>query len=120
MTQSKQNNKFYLFTTLSIYVGLVLVGGAPEILAGSKLAQSLQSPSFELNTRSEIASSKLKFRKQAETDKLIPQVFPGASAFELQGRALLTVYVEQSNLALEIRFKNNQALTTNLLPRASL
>lgn len=119
MTQKRQN-RFYLLTTLSIYVGLVLVGGAPEILAGSKLAQNLHSPSFELSTRSEIVSSKLKLRKKVETHKIVPHSFPGASVFELPGRSFRIAFIEQTKLALSIRFLNKQVLTTSLLPRASI
>ena len=120
MTQAKSNNKLYLFTTLSIYVGLVLVGGAPEVLAGSKLAQNLQNPSFELNTRTELVTSKIKLRKRVETDQILPHAFPGSSVFEYPGARITISFVEQSQRADEVRFSNNQVFTPKLFPRASL
>ncbi|MDH3493404.1 MAG: hypothetical protein OEM82_07635 [Acidobacteriota bacterium] len=120
MSQAKSHNKFYLFTTLSLYVGLVLVGGSAEVIARSKLTQNFQSSSFELSTRSEIVSSKLKFRKSVETSDVILHAFPGTAVYELPGRTNRLIFVEQSILARDIRFSNNQILTTNLMPRPGL
>jgi len=120
MSQNRTHNKFYLFTTLSLYVGLVLVGGSAEVIARSKLTQNFQSSSFELSTRSEIVSSKIKFRKNVETRNVVPHAFPGSSVFELPDRANRLIFVEQSILARDSKFSNDQILTTNLLARASL
>ena len=120
MSKNRTHNKFYLFTTLSLYVGLVLVGGSPEVIASSKLTKNFQSSSFELSTRSEIVSSKLKFRKNVETRNVVTHAFPGTSVFDLPGRANRVILAGQSLLARDIKFSNNQILTANLLPRASL
>ncbi|NNE65219.1 MAG: hypothetical protein HKN33_01530 [Pyrinomonadaceae bacterium] len=120
MAHSKSHNRIYLLTTISIYVGLVLVGGAPEVLAGSKLAESIQNPAFEFTTRSETISSKLKLRKRVESDQIIPHAFPGSAVFELPGRSNGLVFVEQSIIAREIKFSNDQIFTTNQMPRPGL
>ena len=120
MSQARSHNKFYLFTTLSLYVGLVLVGGSAEVIARSKLNQNFQSSSFELSTRSEIVSSKLKFRKNTETRNVAPYAFPGASVFNLNAPNDALVFSAQSILAGDIRFSNNQVLTTNHMPRPGL
>lgn len=120
MKTGKSHNKIYLFTTLSIYIGLVLVGATPELLAQSKVAENLRSPSFEFSTRAEIVAAKLKLRKNDDSRDIVPLASPGGSVFELPYLRHRVVYSDQSLISREVRFSNNQVFTPNLKPRASL
>lgn len=115
-----RNNKIHFFTTLSIYVGLVLVGGTPELLARSKVTENLRTPGFELSTRAEIVSSKLKLRKNVESRDILPLASTGGSVFQIPYLRHRVTYNEQFAVFSEVRFLNNQIFTPNLFARAHL
>ncbi len=72
MTQKKSHNKIYFVTALSIYVGLVLIGASPQILAQSKIANNSASYSFELSSRTDNVRAKVKFRQSADSSDVVP------------------------------------------------
>ena len=120
MTESKRQNRIYLLTTISIYVGLVLVGGAPEVFASSELNKRLNGPSFEISTRSESIVDAAKYRKHADEDQIVPHDFPGSKIFELNAADIITRYEVCDAVSRASGFQSQNVLTTPLLPRASL
>ncbi len=120
MKKGKCHNKIHLLTTLSIYVGLVLIGATPELLAQSKANENLRTPSFELSTRAELVASKLKLKKNVESGDIVSLASKGGSVFELPYLRHRVVFRDHSLISREVRFSNNQVLTSNLKPRASL
>ena len=120
MDEGKRHNRIYLLTTISIYVGLVLVGGAPEVLAGSELTKRLNGPSFEISTRSESIVEVSKYRKQIDKDQIVPHHFPGSSVFETIGPSISTSHRVSEHALLALGHTRQRILTTPLLPRASL
>lgn len=120
MTKNKNHNTVYFLTTLSVYIGLVLVGASPQVLAQAETTKNSQTQRFEIRTNSSSVISKLKFKSKYETDEFLPFSYLGSSFLGNKRKRVSTnsqSYKVRSNIDF---FENNQFLTPSNLPRASL
>lgn len=120
MTKAKNHNTVYFLTTLSVYLGLVLVGASPQVLAQAETAKNSQTQRFEIRTNSSSVIAKLKFKSQYETQEILPFSYFGSSPRSLERSNSFSV-----NGSVKIRenidfFENNQVFTVSNFPRASL
>ena len=120
MTQVKSHSKIYFVTTLSIYVGLVLIGASPQILAQAKISNQTASQSIELSSRTDSAFAKIKHRQKADRGDILPFSFAGGTRFTPEIREVTGLSSERKILVDEIPAGNQKILTTNLFPRASI
>ena len=77
MKTSKHQNPIRLVTTISVYLGLVLVGASPQVIAQANLSGDAQSRIFELSSRSGSVFSKFKLRQEIDQNEVIS--FPVSS-----------------------------------------
>jgi len=120
MNNKKNHNTIYLLTTLSVYLGLVVVGSSPQVLAQAKLAQHSHSSSFEINAKTDSGISKLKFKSQFQYEDVLPFAFLGSLRFDRQVWNSQTAISNSLNLNPEIFVENDQIFTLPILPRASI
>ena len=111
-------NKIHLLTTLSVYIGLVLVGSSPQVLAQAKTASGAHTHQFEVNVKTNNVFAKLKIQTRIETEDIIP--------FETVARRERKDSVRTADLKGyrgkygEIRSENDQVSVVTNLPRASI
>ncbi|REJ76370.1 MAG: hypothetical protein DWQ47_12245 [Acidobacteria bacterium] len=118
--KTRSQNPIYIATTISVYLGLVLVGASPLVIADSRIGGETQSRIFEFASKTGSVLSKLKLRKQKDSDKFQVHAISGYPAVEkiapgFYGSSDLTVPA-----APEFHFSNEQIFTTSILPRASI
>ena len=120
MTKAKNHNTVYFLTTLSVYLGLVLVGASPQVLAQAETAKNSQTQRFEIRTNSSSVISKLKFKSKYETQEILPFSYFGSSSRKIdQARAFSLNKNSQIRSDIDF-FENNQVFTISNFPRASL
>ncbi|MGI8670592.1 MAG: hypothetical protein ACR2J3_12235 [Aridibacter sp.] len=51
MSKKNNHNPIYFLTTLSVYLGLVLVGASPQVLAQANFTEQTHSQSFQITTK---------------------------------------------------------------------
>lgn len=121
-TLSKKNkhNPIYFLTTLSVYLGLVLVGASPQVLAQAKLAEHSQLHSFEITTRTSNAFSELKLKSKLKYENVLPFAFLGGGRFTNRTWITQANFQQITNLHKEIFAENNQVLLFTHFPRASI
>jgi len=120
VTKAKNHNTVYFLTTLSVYLGLVLVGASPQVLAQAETAKNSQTQRFEIRTNSSSVISKLKFKSKYETQDILPFSYLGnASRQAKRSNALAANKNSQIRENIDF-FENNQVFTITNFPRASL
>ncbi len=120
MIKNKNHNSFYFLTTLSVYLGLVIVGASPQVLAQAKPLNNSHAPSFEIHVKSNSVISELKFKADFERQDVSPfSVFNGLGKSSFMLIAANTGESYQ-NLYSQISAENNQVFVITNLPRASL
>lgn len=118
--KSRSQNPIYIATTISVYIGLVIVGASPSVLASSDFARDAQSRVFELTSRSGSVLSKLKLRQENSQEEF--PAFPLAF-FET---SFITSWAPERHALVDVPkastpiFRNEQTLTVSVLPRASI
>jgi len=110
----------YFVTTLSIYVGLVLIGASPQVLAQAKISSQTTFQSIELSNRADTAFAKLKHRHHADTGEVLPFIYSGGTSFEFETRNVIGIDIEALVGQELMPAANQKILTTNLFPRASI
>ncbi len=120
MSKKNNHNPIHFITTLSVYLGLVLVGASPQILAQAKLANHSQSNSFEINVKTNSVFSKLKFKSKFEFQDVLPFAFLGCAKFNNRTWKSQENFQNLKNLHAEILVNNNQVLLYTNFPRASI
>ncbi len=120
MSNKRNHNTIYFLTTLSVYLGLVIVGASPQVLAQAEFSQNSQSRSFEISTETNNVFTKLKLKKQFQYQDVLPYVFVSSSTFNNRLWTSQTSVYNSANLHAEIVSINNQIFTTPILPRASI
>jgi hypothetical protein len=120
MSNKKNHNTVYFLTTLSVYLGLLVVGASPQVLAQAKLSQNSSSHSFEARTNTNNAFSELKFKTQFELDEVLPFASAGNSTFSNRIWTLAAKVQSSTDLHTEVLTGNNQVFTVSILPRASI
>ena len=120
MTKAKNHNTVYFLTTLSVYLGLVLVGSSPQVFAQADTTKNSQTQRFEIRTNSSSVISKLKFKSKYETEDILPFSYSGSSPRFLD-RTPAFVGKRNSQVRSDIDvFENSQVFTVSNFPRASL
>lgn len=120
MSNKKNHNTIYFLTTLSVYLGLVIVGASPQVLAQAKISESSQSRSFEISTKTNSVFPDLKLKSQFHYDNVLPFAFLGNANFSNRVWISPTAVYKSTNLHSEIIAVNNQVFTVPILPRASI
>lgn len=120
MSDKKNHNSIYFLTTLSVYLGLVIVGASPQILAQVENAQNIQSSRFERSSRTNDVLADLEKKSSFERQDVLPFTLFGGSA-----SPPVTWKTEGFNAkaiapADEIYAENDQVFVISNLPRASL
>ena len=120
MSNAKNQNPIYIATTISVYLGLVLVGASPQLLAQTGLSGDSHSRILELTSKTNRVLSKLTRKDDPSGDDIriassasiapIPRFFWVGTSSVLSG-----VVSDQS-----LYFSNEQVLTVTVLPRASV
>ena len=113
------NNTVYILSTLSVYIGLVLVGGSPHIIASTAEApENFQTQSIRKNSQNVV--SKTKFKSNFKSNTVLPFAGFGNSPI-LENKKSVFLVNQNSSIRLNIDFfENNQAFTISKLPRAHL
>ncbi|NNF00525.1 MAG: hypothetical protein HKN25_16020 [Pyrinomonadaceae bacterium] len=120
MSKTRNHNTVYFLTTLSVYLGLVLVGASPQVLAQTAKQKNSQTQRFEIRTNSSSVISKLKFKSKYKTQEVLPFSNSGIAPRSLERSNTVPVN-RNSQIREDIDFfENNQVLTNSNLPRASL
>lgn len=120
MSNKKNHNTIYFLTTLSVYIGLVIVGASPQILAQAEFSENSQTQRFEIRTKTNSVFSELKLKSQFEYDDVLPWTFIGGSTFNNRVWDNQKATRATANLHSEIISVNNQVFTVSILPRASI
>lgn len=120
MSRKNNHNPIYFLTTLSVYLGLVLVGASPQVLGQAKLANQTNSHSFQITTKTNNVFSELKIKSKFKYENVLPFAFLGGSEFSNRNWKSQTNFQEQTNLHKEIFAENNQVLIYTNFPRASI
>ncbi|QQS40164.1 MAG: hypothetical protein IPM63_12440 [Acidobacteriota bacterium] len=118
--KKRTQNPIYIATTITVYLGLVLVGASPQVLAHSSFSSDTQSRIFELTTKTQSVLSKLKLREENDSDD-----FPSFSLYGFSSECEVRWCLfggPQNALAAapEFSYSNEQILTVSNLPRASI
>ncbi len=120
MNQNKNHNTIYFLTTLSVYIGLVIVGSSPQLLAQTEIVNNSQSQIFEFNPKTSNAFSKLKFKSKFNSKNALPFVFVGNRVFVGSNWNSQKIFSKASINFTEIFVDNDQVLVKTRLPRASI
>jgi hypothetical protein len=120
LSKKNNHNPIYFLTTLSVYLGLVLVGASPQVLAQAKLTESSQTQSFQITTKTTNAFSELKLKSKFKYENTLPFVFLGSSKFTNRSWKTHKYFRTTANLHEEIFAENNQVLLFTHFPRASI
>lgn len=120
MTENKNHNTIYFLTTLSVYIGLVIVGSSPQVLAHAEIARNSQSHSFELGSKTSSVFSTLKYKSKYDPKDISPFAFPGDLPRGFSDRNPAKLFVGVTDNFFEIFAENNQVLVKTRLPRASI
>ncbi len=120
MSNKKNHNTIYFLTTLSVYLGLVIVGASPTVLAQAEFSENSQSQRFELRTETNSVFSKLSLKKQFKYADVLPYTFFGNSSFTNRKWDDQTAILVATDTYSEIVSVNNQVFTVPILPRASI
>ena len=120
MKSNITQNKVHFFTTLSVYLGLVLVGASPQVLAQAKIVKNPQTQSFEINVKTNSVLSKLKYKSDFESKEILPFATVGKTAPDCQANMSNSKTNRFSNLYKQITAENHQVFLVSNFPRASL
>ncbi len=120
MSNKKNHNPIYFLTTLSVYLGLVLVGASPQVLAQANLTEHSQSQSFQITTKTNNVFSELKLKTKFKYENVLPFAFLGSSKFTNRFWKSQEDFQETTKLHKEIFAENNQVLLVTNFPRASI
>ena len=120
MIKNKNHNSIYFLTTLSVYLGLVFVGATPQALAYAQTTKNAQPHSFEINAKTSVKISKLKYEADFEYKDLHPfQVSRFSTKDQFYG--VSTTEINRfTDLHAQIFAENNQVTVISNLPRASI
>ncbi len=110
----------YLFTTLSVYLGLVLVGASPQAFSQAHLAQNSPANCFETHSKTNSTLSKLKFRVSTKENEVVPFSVFRDSNKSTTDEAAKSCLRNFAGLYAQVKNENNQVLITSNFPRASL
>ena len=120
MSDKKNHNSIYFLTTLSVYLGLVIVGASPQVLAQVENSRNIQSSRFELSSRTNDVLADLKKRSGFERQDVLPfTLFGGSDAQKIVWKAE-SFRSRTLAPAKEILAENDQVFVISNLPRASL
>jgi hypothetical protein len=118
--KNKNHNTIYFLTTLSVYLGLVFVGGSPQALSYSKTTSNSQPHSFEISAKTNSVLSKLDFKTDSDNQRLLPYAVFGVLSKEYNPGNSKPGFKQISNLHAQISAGNNQVLILTNFPRASI
>ena len=120
MNKSKTQNHIHLVTTISVYLGLVLVGASPQVLAQASLAGDTHSRIFEISSKTGSVISKLKLRQESDRDDVTTFPLSGAAPVPAVRWCLFSGSPLTVPELPETASSNEQVLTVSVLPRASI
>jgi len=120
MERTTNHNSIYFLTTLSVYLGLVLVGASPQILSQAKIASDAQTRVFEFSTRSGNSLSRLKHTRKFQSDHTLSFPFAVMARFPVRRDVHASVCAETAQGIFENIAPNDQVFTLPRLPRASI
>ncbi|HUF03397.1 MAG TPA: hypothetical protein VMM38_04400 [Aridibacter sp.] len=118
--KKRNQNPIYIATTISVYLGLVLVGASPQVLAHTNLSGDTQTRIFELTSKTGSVLSKLKLRQENDGEDLTSFAVGGFSPESDVRWCLFSDSYRMLPAAPEISHSNEQILTVSNLPRASI
>lgn len=120
MSKQGRQNPVYIATTISVYLGLVLVGATPQVFASSGFPGEGQSRIFEFASKTNNVLSKLKLRQETDADVLADfPVCGSAPLFVIRRPAAASIRIAAVELDPETD-SNEKVLTVSVLPRASI
>ncbi len=120
MKTARHQNPIQLVTTISVYLGLVLVGVSPQVLAQANFSGDAQSRIFEFTSKTNTVLSKLKLRQESAQDEIVS--FPSSSPAVLRPTrwsrgGASSAFAGDS---LESIHVNDQIFVVSMLARASI
>lgn len=118
--KKRNQNPIYIATTISVYLGLVLVGASPQVLAHTSLSSDTQSRIFELTSKTQRVLSKLKLREENDGEDFPSFAFGGFSPESDVRWCLFSTPDTVPATDPAFSFSNDQILTVSNLPRASI
>lgn len=120
MSNQKNHNTIYFLTTLSVYLGLVIVGASPHIIAQAEVAQNSQLQRFEFNSETNSILADLENRSHFDHQDILPFVLFGT--FETAPSVRTSESFDRI-ISLPVRedfSENDQVFVISNLPRASI
>jgi len=120
MKKSRNQNPIYIATTISVYLGLVLVGASPQVLAQSSFAGDAQSRIFQFASKNNNVLSKLKLRQEQDDEKSTVLAIPGTRPLSAAKWSIFRIQTGTPAVYPAPFISNEQVLTVSVLPRASL
>jgi hypothetical protein len=120
MKTTKHQNPIHLVTTISVYLGLVLVGASPQVIAQANLSGEVQSRIFEFTSKTNTVLSKLKLRQESAQDEVVS--FPASASAVCKPVIWSRTAVSPSrrNTGSEASHGNDQIFVVSMLARASI
>lgn len=120
MSKTKRQNPIYIATTISVYLGLVLVGASPQVFAQSGFSGDAQSRIFEFTSKTSSVLSKLKIRQDSVTE--LTADFPSSGRFAFLSSCRPATVTSPLSFTTDLTpiHTNEQILTVSVLPRASI
>ncbi len=118
--KTRVQNPVCIATTISVYLGLVLVGASPQVLAQTGFSGENHSRILQFASKTNTVLSKLKFRQERDDDKEVFSVLPGsapAAVVRSRGFGTFIPYVRPRYIQ---HVTNDQIFTVLTLPRASI
>jgi len=115
MSKQTRYNRILFLTTLSVYMGLVLAGSPPQVLAQVLAETSAPHIKFELN--------KAKFAVQTSFERVSLEKAPHFSEYFGSYRRPVKLYFDSQKYTFQntaARAENDQNFVVTRLPRAGL
>ncbi|MFV0387982.1 MAG: hypothetical protein ACK5NT_04440 [Pyrinomonadaceae bacterium] len=118
MRNKKARNTFFFVTTLSVYIGLVVVGSAPIVFA--ECSQAANPYNLSISTRSTASFTKVEVVKKQQLADALPFSIQSHPYTGKTPATHSTVRFELADIHGDVFALNNQVLVVSNLARASI
>lgn len=120
MKRKTTKNTVYLLTTVSVYLGLVLVGASPHVIARAKAGSDVQNRVLEFTSRQGDTLSGLKLTRSLDDRNGVSLPFSGSfNTFDQTDAGIISLQ-QTAGRSTVFSYHNDQVFTVSLLPRASI
>jgi hypothetical protein len=120
MKTVKHQNPLHLVTTISVYLGLVLIGASPQVIVQANLSGEVQSRIFEFTSKTNTVLSKLKLRQESAQNEVVSFPYSSAAVFKTVRWSRLAAIPALRDGDTDEASCNDQIFVVSMLARASI